>query len=412
MSRIAPGCRVRLVGLVARKEFNGEEAAVLMWVATKGRWAVRLIRAESGMQVKPENVYLAPSGVDLLDDGVLTHLLAQVGESHASFSGRGPWGERATLHDVCKRFRQIVCTRAYFADVALRQKELDNALAEPVDVTVAHASFARKLPRPSEGAVRKVQSELQALVQRIGLSTYGEGAALPDADAAVAIERMVNVFTEGADADTDSDEETGSEDGAVATEPVDKHWRALCTLRDQLLLDADEAYREWQPTADELRAEYRETLIKMGELNPTDEPEDLMRKLVWRCRTNDKLKPLGLQLYRVLSLEDPAFQLACLVMTHGKEHAWLAEQGLAKIQGLAGPSCSARAGKLVAMAVAMSMDEHPTDLNVLTVSCYTLQWLMTDQRADRISPEGVAEVVNHAIYYVIDALLEFDDVGR
>ena len=44
---IAPGCRVRLAGLISRPELNGKEATVLGWIAENERWAVRLVQASA-----------------------------------------------------------------------------------------------------------------------------------------------------------------------------------------------------------------------------------------------------------------------------------------------------------------------------------------------------------------------------
>ena len=401
---IEPGCRVRLTGLISREDLNGEEATLLHWTAAKGRWAVRLVRSDAALQVKPANIVLAPCGVDLLDDGALSHMLACV-----------ELGSHSTLHDVSTRFRRAVRSHSFFADFTIRKREREEALARPASEMAHQVAFATTPPpRPSEGAVRLVRENLARLVQR-------RVDFLSDAAAHHTVEEMVAVHLEGGGEAESVDEQGASQQDAVDEQAAE--WRALCTLRNQLELETDEAYKAWQPTTEELCAEYEERILATAERDPREaelagmgaemmEHTDLLRQMLWKFRQTDELKPIAQKLHCALDKSDKVEDLVSLVILHGTEHAWLAEAALAEIQSSAGSYSLKRTGKGVAFTAAMALSDHPTDIRVSIVACYVLQWVML--RRDGVSPQGVAEVLANegfAVSLVIEALLMFDVEG-
>jgi hypothetical protein len=73
---LSAGCRVRLAGLNARGDLNGEEALLLTWIAEKERWAVRVITSGAGLQVRPVNMTRSMCAFDLLEDDSFVLVLA------------------------------------------------------------------------------------------------------------------------------------------------------------------------------------------------------------------------------------------------------------------------------------------------------------------------------------------------
>ena len=62
---IRPGAHVKLVGLRAREDMNGEDAVVQKFMLSKQRWAVK-VSTEETLAVKPENIRVhavQPDGV-------------------------------------------------------------------------------------------------------------------------------------------------------------------------------------------------------------------------------------------------------------------------------------------------------------------------------------------------------------
>lgn len=83
MDALVPGCRVLLTDLVSRKDLNGEEGLLLLWIDAQQRWAVRLVnKTAAELKVKPANVVRSPSGFDCLNEDAL--LLALVRTSVSS----------------------------------------------------------------------------------------------------------------------------------------------------------------------------------------------------------------------------------------------------------------------------------------------------------------------------------------
>ena len=83
MNVLVPGCRVLLTDLVSRKDLNGEEALLLLWIGDQQRWAVRLVnKTAAELKVKPANIARSPSGFDCLNEDAL--LLAFVRTSVSS----------------------------------------------------------------------------------------------------------------------------------------------------------------------------------------------------------------------------------------------------------------------------------------------------------------------------------------
>lgn len=65
-----PGARVRVDGLSQRADLNGQEAEVVHWVRSAGRWAIELGTGE-GVRVRPINLTLtkpAPGAPEPIED--------------------------------------------------------------------------------------------------------------------------------------------------------------------------------------------------------------------------------------------------------------------------------------------------------------------------------------------------------
>lgn len=102
---LSAGCRVRLVGLKARGDLNGEEALLLAWITEKERWAVRVITSGAGLQVKPVNMTRSTCAFDLLEfDSFVLVLAFTRSSSHRA------------LHSTASRFRSALKLPTFLSD--------------------------------------------------------------------------------------------------------------------------------------------------------------------------------------------------------------------------------------------------------------------------------------------------------